>query len=159
MCLSRLFQTFNVKLLHLHHGLHDSLRFLAVAVLKQFYQDVGHDLPRQPKLVFQPSAFNLLATFGEFLPEVVDFLLRFTMNDERYGLGEFELWPTVQRRKLLTVELKLYGHDGSLRAGSGVTIPYGVQDLRVFENGDIEIRRLLSVVVEPEERSDLLGAW
>jgi hypothetical protein len=36
LSLSRLFQAFNVKLLHLHHGLHDSLRFLAVAVLQQF---------------------------------------------------------------------------------------------------------------------------
>src|SRR4029434_2884604 len=66
---------------------------------------------------------------------------------------------TVQRGELLAVELKRYGHDRSLRTRSCITIPSGVQNLRVFENGDIEIRCFFRVIVKPQEGGNFLRAW
>src|SRR6185436_5890199 len=147
---SRLLNALDVELLHLHHGLHDALDLLLITVCEQFHQHLRRDLPKQSKLVLEPAAFNLLTTFGKFLPKVVDFLLRLTMNDERHGLGEFELRPTIEGGELLTVELEGYGHDRPLWPRAYLAIAGCAQDFGILENGDVEIHRFLSVVVLPK---------
>jgi len=107
-----------IKLLHFHHGLHDAILPLRIVILNQLQQNVRSNLPRQAKLVFEPSAFNYLAASTKFVPVVIHFLLRPTVNNLRYSLIEFELGTAIQRRELLTLKHKVYGQHASLRTRS-----------------------------------------
>src|SRR6185369_2815253 len=98
----------------------------------------------------------LTAISGKLRPVVINFFLRLTVHEERYCFGEFELWARVERDELLTIEFKVDNHDAAFRARPGFAIASDVSNLRVLENGSIEIHRFLGVLVEPEKRSDLL---
>src|SRR5712691_13445000 len=64
--------------------------------------------------------------------------------------------PAVQGDHSLAVELELDRHDASLGPGPRLSIAGNVQDLRLREDGSVELRRLLGLGVEPKERGDLL---
>src|SRR6185437_4368594 len=114
----RFLQFCYIKLLHFHHGLHNAILPLRIVILNPLQQNVWRDLPRQAKLVLEPSAFNYLAVSTKFVPVVVHFLLRLAVNDERYSLSEFELRTAIDSGELLTLKLKIYRQDASLRTGS-----------------------------------------
>jgi len=44
-------QTFDIELLHLHHGLKGALRFCSVGIVEQLRQDLGDNLPGEAKLI------------------------------------------------------------------------------------------------------------
>ena len=98
----------------MEHGVHDSLGFLRVFVLHEFAQDGGNDLPGEAEFVFQPAALDFLTADGEFLPIVIDFLLRLAIDDEGEGFGELEVRAAVQGDEFLAIELELDGHDRAL---------------------------------------------
>ena len=54
----------------------------------------------------------------------------------------------------LAVELEVDGHDASRRPAvhleAGGAVARDVQELRVLENGDVEVRGLLGLMIEPE---------
>jgi len=87
---------------------------------------------------------------------VIDFLLRLAVHGKRYGFGEFESGPGVQRYELLPVELKHHGHHAALRSGSRFPIAGDLHDFRVLENRDVKIHRFFSLLIEPQEGCDFL---
>src|SRR5206468_13129427 len=93
------------------------------------------------------------------VPEVVDLLLRRAVDDERDGLGELLRRATVQGGELLPFELEGDEHDAPLRPRAGVAVAADLGDLRVLEDRYIEVRGLLRLRVEPEERCDLLHVF
>src|SRR5437763_6409165 len=149
-------QLCDVELLHLHHRFADALGFRAVRVLKQLAEHGRDDLPRHAVFVLQPSALHLLSAGGKLLPQLVDLLLGLAIDDERYRFVELELRSAVEREELLPVELEGDGHHGSRRTGCPLRITGNAGDLRVLEDGGVELRCLLGLAVEPQERGDLL---
>ena len=105
----------------------------------------------------------ILAAIGEGLPEVVDFVLRLAADVERGRLGERELGAAVQRRELESLEQERRGHRGAGRARSFLAVARDALDLRllgaarpIVEHLDVELGGLFGLVVEPQERGDLL---
>src|SRR5713226_6677328 len=81
------------------------------------------------------------------------------LNVARYG----EAGPG-RKGTVMTVHFQLDGqemdgHDRSLASRSRFSIPGHVQDLRVLEDRDVVVDRLLGVSIEPQERRDLLFPW
>jgi hypothetical protein len=67
----------------------------------------GH-LPRHPEFVLKPAARRFLATVcGEFLPEIIDFFLRFAVYDKGDGFVEFEKRAAVKTDELLALDFEL----------------------------------------------------
>src|SRR5216684_421295 len=149
-------EAFDVDLLHLHHRLHDALRDCGIGIAQELRQSGRNDLPRQAELVLEPAAHLLLSAGGELLPQLVDLFLGLAIRDERYRLRELELRPAVQGDEFLPVQLENRGHDRALRPGPRVSIADDLSLLRILENGDIEIHRLLGPAVEPQEWGDFL---
>jgi hypothetical protein len=56
-------------------------------------------LPGDPELVFEPAAALFLSPRREFIPEVVNFSLRLTTDEERNRFGEPVFRPTVKLTK------------------------------------------------------------
>src|SRR4030095_5899417 len=159
LSLRRALQGLDVELDHLEHPLHDTLPHLRILVPHQLGEDRRHDLPGQPELVLEPAALHLLAAFRELAPVVIDLFLVLAVDDERNGLRELELRTSVQRNELLAVELEVDDHDRALGSRPGLAVPADALDLRVLEDGGVELRRLLGVVVEPQEWSDSLHVF
>src|SRR6266851_3432529 len=151
-------QCCNIDLGHLHHRLHDALRLHGILVLQQLDQDARNDLPGQTELVLEPAALPGRAALGELPPQIVHFFLRVAVHDQGDGFGEFEARTAVERGELLAFDLEAADQDRSGGPGSRLAVSRHAQDLRVLEDRDIVIHRLLGVVVEPEERRDFLLA-
>jgi hypothetical protein len=73
-------------------------------------------------------------------------VLCFAIDEERYGFGELEMRAAVERKKLLALELEACQHDPAC------TVSANAHDLRILENGGIEIYRLFGLIVEPQVR-------
>ena len=100
-------QFWNFDLLHLKHRFHDSFRFFGILVVQHVDQHSWGDLPRKTKFVLEPAARRFLATVcGEFLPEIIHFLLRFAVYDEGDGFIEFEKRPAVKSDELLAFDFE-----------------------------------------------------
>src|SRR6266699_500017 len=151
-------QCCNVDLGHLHHRMHDALRLHGILVLQQFDHHARNDLPGQTELVLEPAALPRRAARGELRPQVVHFFLRVAVHDQGNGFGEFEFRTAVERGELLAFDLEAADQDRSGGPGSRLAVSRHAQDLRVLEDRDIVIHRLLGVAVEPEERRDFLLA-
>src|SRR5437773_6807282 len=149
-------QALDVELLHLHHRLHDALRYCGIGIAEELRQRGRNDLPRQAELVLEPAAHLLLSAGGELLPLLVDLFLGLAIHDERYGLRDLEPRPAVQGDEFLPVQLEHRGHDRALRPRSRVSVADDLSLFRIPENGDIEIHRLLGPAVEPQEWGDFL---
>src|SRR5687768_2929968 len=94
------FQTRDVELRHLHHGLHDPLRSLRVLVLQHVDENGRYDLPRQAKLVLEPAALTRRSAISrELLPIGFDLVLRLAVDDQGHGLVELERGAAVQGRE------------------------------------------------------------
>src|SRR5581483_3448003 len=59
-------------------------------------------------------------------------------------------WTGVQCDDFVALDLECQGEHRSLRAGPGIAVVHRVDDPRVLEHGGIELRRFLSVAVEPQ---------
>src|SRR5207247_8863658 len=113
-------------------------------------------LPRQTVLVLQPAAPILRPTRGELLPQIVDLGLRLAAHKERDRLGERELRAPVQHHEFLPLDLEGPAQDLPRRSWRSFGHSVDAQDLRVLEDGHVELHRLFGLVVEPQERRDLL---
>src|ERR1700730_12142454 len=151
-----LLQFLDVELDHFEHGVHHAFRLICVLVLQQLTQNSRDDLPRHPELVPEPAALLRFPAPGELSPQVIDFLLRLAIHQERNGGCELELRAAVQCRKLLSIEHERHDHHRTLPARPRLSVTRHVHDLRVLENGDIELGGLLGLAVEPQERMDRL---
>src|SRR5436190_24004663 len=122
---------------------------------------VRYHLPGETVFIGEPTALHLLAaTGGEFFPVIIDLLLRLAVDHERDRCGELELRPAVQGHELLSIELERYRHHRPLlprRFLSGVMSH--CLDLRILEHGDIKLRRLLRLIIEPQKWSDFLHPY
>src|SRR5579863_1246680 len=78
------------------------------------------------------------------------------MHHERHGWGELVGRTTIKPDEFLTVELERYSHDGAFRSGTRIAVSHDGTDLRILEDGRVEMHRLFSIAIEPQERSDLL---
>ena len=102
-----------------------------------------------------------ITALGELLPVVVHFSLRVAHDLQRDGLVEFEHRAAVERGEGLPAELEFHGHDHS--RGSFVdfvarfSVPHGVDDPGIVEDGGVELRRLFGLCVEPQTWRDLLS--
>src|SRR5665213_2624646 len=98
----------DVELFHLHHGLH---RF---RVLDEVGEPCGYDLPGEAELVLEPAALAFAAAVGgEPGPVFVYLLLRVAADGERDGLGELEVWATVECCKFLSIEFEGDGENAA----------------------------------------------
>ena len=118
---SSLLQAFYIDFGHLKHGLHGALGFFGIFVAESFAESGGDDLPGEAEFVFEPAASAGFSAGGKFFPEVVDFRLRFAVDEEGYGFGEGKLGTAVQGHEGLSFEFKGCGHDGSLGSRAGFT--------------------------------------
>ena len=89
-------QSRNVDLAHLQHGLHDPVRFRVILILQHFAQNRRDNLPRHPEFVFQPAATARFTSGREFLPQLINFVLRPAIDEKGDGFGELELGAAVQ---------------------------------------------------------------
>src|SRR5207244_174183 len=129
-----LFQPLDIELLHPQHRLQDFLGPPGIWIGHHLAQDSGDDLPRQSVFILQPAALYRFATLGELLPHPVHFLLRVAVHDERDGLGELELRPTVECEELLPVELELHGQYATFGLRSTLATMSDLADLGVLED-------------------------
>jgi len=137
--LTSVFQRFDIDLLHLKHRLHHASGFLPIAVVQHIDQNGWHHLPRQAKFVLKPAARRFLAAVcGEFRPEIIHFLLRFTVYDEGDGFIEFEKRPTVKSDELLAFDFEFnreHRSDGTTRFfRCFFCVTEDFADLRMFED-------------------------
>src|SRR5205809_556744 len=65
-------------------------------------------------------------------------------------------WGPPFSAELLTLERKRTPHHRALGPGPRVAVARHASDLRVLEDRHVEVHRLFGVVVEPQERHDLL---
>src|SRR4051794_36401162 len=138
----------DVDLHHVQHGLH------GFGMADQFDEARGRDLPIEPELVDEPAALDFLAARRQFLPVVVDLLLRIAADHERHGLGEWIAGAAVESGEALPIELKRDGENAALRPGSVAGVAQLVQPARVLEDGEVEFDCFFSVGVEPQKRCD-----
>src|SRR5438874_8848882 len=122
---------------------------------------VRHYLPGETVFIGEPTALHLLAaTGGEFFPIIIDLLLRLAVDHERDRRGELELRPAVQGHELLSIQLERHRHHRALlprRFLPGVMSH--CLDLRILENRDIKLHRLLSLIIEPQKWSNFLHPY
>src|SRR5215470_11331280 len=154
--LVRLLQACNVNLVHLEHRLHHSLGFCRVRIAHQLHQRHRDDLPRQPIFISEPPATILTAPIRKLFPEFVDLRLSFATHKQRNGRRKVELRPTIERREFLSFKGELHDHHAPLRPWTSLAITLDGVDPRVLENGDIKVCGFFSLIVEPQERGDLL---
>src|SRR6266487_4576383 len=149
----------DVELLHLEQRLHHAVCLLGILVAHQLPEHRGHDLPGEPKLVFQPAAHAFFAAAGrELAPVLVDLLLILAVHDEGERLAELEQRAAVQRCEFLPSQLKVDDHHRAFGPGAGIAIPADVQHLGVLKDRHVELRGLLGLFVEPQEWRDLLAS-
>src|SRR5580658_1349154 len=146
----------DIQFSHLLHGRHGALRPGRILVTQQLGKSRRHHLPRQAVAVLEPAAAPFSACGGKFLPQTVDLCLAVAADDERDRFRELEMRTAVEGGDLLAIQLERNRHDGALRTGTGRTIAHDFQNPRVAEEGHVEIRGLLGLGVEPQERTDLL---
>src|SRR5262249_9576482 len=146
----RALQLVDVELAHLHHRGHHALRLLLVRVGQELGQAARDDLPGEAEAVLQPAARAVLAALAELLPVVVDLVLAVEVDRERDGLVELEVGAAVQRDHALAVELEADGHREALLTRPGRAVARDVEDLRVREDGRVELGCGLALGVEPE---------
>ena len=139
---------------HLQHRSHGALRALFIVTAEDVEHAFGHEIPREAVAVGNPSARQLRAAFGELVPQVVELGLRFAAHEERdlalrEGVaGHLRIARgRINRHELLTVELELEGHHRTLRPGSGLAVAFHVGNLRILEDGDVEIDRFFCLSV------------
>src|SRR5439155_15906839 len=113
------------------------------------------NLPGETKRVLWPSSFVFAAAGRQPLTIVIDSFLRLAVDHERDSLGERKFRTAVQGSELPAVELEGHDHDAAGGARPGFRVARKVGDAGLREDGGVELRRLLGLVVEPEERGDL----
>jgi hypothetical protein len=86
---------------------------------------ICHD---NPNLIFQPAAAVGLAAGGKLFPQLVDFFLRRSIDEERNRRRELEHRAAVQRHELLALQLKGRRHDRSLRPRASVAVARNFAD-------------------------------
>ena len=124
--------------------------------LEQLGQGGRHDLPGEAVLVLQPAALRELAAFAQLLPVVVDLVLRFAGDLERYRLVELELRPAVEGHELQPHDLEGGGDHRAGLAGACLAIARDAAHLGSLEDGRVVPGGLLGLTVEPQERYKLL---
>ena len=108
--LIRVFQRFDVDLLHLEHCVHHAFGFFRILVVQHVDQNRRNDLPRHAEFVLEPAARGFFAAIGgEFLPKIIHFVLRFAVHDERDRFVEFEKWTAIKGNELLAFHLEFNG--------------------------------------------------
>src|SRR5437870_2771397 len=117
-------------------------------------------LPEESVLVREPSAFHFLpAASGEFLPVIIDLLLRVAVDHKRDGFGELELRSAVQGRELLAIQLERNRHYLAFLFGKFFAgVMRDLLDLRILEHRDVEICRFFRLIIEPQHWSNSLHA-
>ena len=122
---------------------------------------VGVTCHDKTEFVLEPAARRFLATVcGEFLPEIIHFLLRFAVYDEGDGFIEFEKRPAVKSDELLAFDFEFNrqhrsdGTTGFFRCFFGVAEDSA--DLRIFEERRVKVHGLLGLIIKPQEWSNFL---
>src|SRR5438874_423847 len=148
-----------IDLFHLHQCMHQPLH--PSRILAPLVPLVRRYLPGKTVFIRKPAALHFLAAAGyELLPIIIDLLLRLAVDHERDRCGELELRPAVQGYELLSIQLERHRHHRALlprRLFPGVMSH--CLDLRILEHGDIELHRLLSLIIEPQKWSNFLHPY
>jgi hypothetical protein len=117
----------------------------------------GGTIAAETEAVLQPPALaGLAATLDERVPEPVDLRLILARHGERHRLGERKLGAAVERRELLARQAEGDRHHLAGRPWRTFGVSRDAGDLGVGEERDVEVRRLLGLTVEPQERGDIL---
>jgi hypothetical protein len=85
------------------------------------------------------------------------------INLKRDRFIKFEHRSSVERRKRLAVQFEFDGHHRALRPAVNL-IPFlaiaaDFVDLGISKDARVKLRRLFSLIIEPQARSDLLSGW
>jgi hypothetical protein len=132
--LVRGFQVGNDDLFHSIHCLHYTSRLGWIRIPWKLHENCRNDLPRKPIFIFEPTADIWFAALGKFIPKIVDFVLRFDTNKERYGFVEFEFWAAVERNKFLPIEFERHCHNRACREGGAFAVMRHAIDLGILED-------------------------
>src|SRR5947207_1892755 len=81
----------------------------------------------------------------ELFPQFIDFFLSLTVHKKRDGFRELEL--RTEAHEFLTFQFESHGHHFSVRSTDA-------QDLSILETRDVEVHRLFSLTIKPQERSN-----
>src|SRR5262249_35107158 len=153
----RAFELGEIQFGHREQRLHHAIARLRIRVVQQIVERRWKDLPGYAELVLQPPALHFLsAAFGQLAPKRVELFLRLALDDERHGLVETDDRAAVERDVLLAVELEANGHHAAVWSRAGRAVMRRLQDLRVLEQGDVELGGRFGLAVEPETRPDPL---
>src|SRR2546427_11263220 len=157
--LEGLAELLDVDLRHLEHRLGRALRGLAIRALHVLDELPRDDLPRQAKTVLQPAADAGLSPAGdEGVPVLVDLGLVLAVDRERHRLGELEVGTAVEPDDRLPGDGEVDRENYAGRPARRVRRrPVDLVDPAVREERRVELRRLLSLAVKPQARSDLAG--
>src|SRR6185436_6101213 len=100
---------------------------------------------------------------GQFGPEIIHLFLRIAIDLERDGLVEFENRAPVESSEGVSIELELHDHHRPCRLAvdllPGIWITGDLADLRILEDGGVELGSLFGLGVEPQARGNLLNEW
>src|SRR5438046_6531461 len=148
-----------MDLFHRHQCMHQPLH--PSPILAPLVPLVRHHLPGETVFIREPAALHFLAAAGyELLPIIIDLLLRLAVDHERDRGGELELRTAVQGHELLSIQLERHRHHRALLSRRFLPGVMGhCLDLRILKHGDIKLRRLLSLIIEPQKWSDFLHAY
>jgi hypothetical protein len=64
----------------------------------------------QPIFILEPAALIFLAAGGQLVPQIVHFLLRLTVYEQRDGFGEGEMQTSIEGTKSLAFKLEVDSH-------------------------------------------------
>src|SRR5262249_8758568 len=156
-----LFQRFDIDFLHLKHRLHHAFGFFLIAIMQHVDQNGWRHLPRHPEFIFKPAARRFLATVcGEFLPEIIHFLLRVAVYYKGDRFVEFEKQAAVKSDEPLAFDFELNRQYRSDRPPCFFRCLFGIaensNDLRIFEERRVKVHGLLGLIIKPKEWSNFL---
>src|SRR5881396_3254200 len=149
----------DVDLRHLEHRLGRPLRGLANRALHVLDELSRDDLPRQAEAVLQPAADAGLSPAGdEGVPVLVDLSLILAVDRERDRFVELEVGTAVESDERLAGDGEVDCQNNAGRPARRVRRrPVDLVDPAVREERRVELRRLLSLAVKPQARSDPAG--
>src|SRR6266566_572001 len=90
---------------------------------------------------------RICPAFGKFFPQLIDLFLSLTVHKKGDRFRELELRTGIQAHEFLTFQFESHGHHFSVRSTDA-------QDLSILENRDVEVHRLFSLTIKPQERSN-----
>ena len=149
---SRCLDLRDVDLFHLHHRLEGAL-CLAATSGKRLHQRARSDLPGEAPAILAPTALTFLAAVAnDRAPIAIRLFLIVRRDLKRKGLTVFERRATVETQTGNACNNELHRQDIALLAARVVARRFvNSGHFAIWKGRSVEARRIMCVLVEPEE--------